>query len=80
VDWLAQVSDRIAHDAGLDAAELALSPADAELLLDLAGVAAHRSGARKNAPLLCHVIGRAVARGVPLDVLARTVRAFADGG
>ena len=53
-------------------------PRAAETLLDLAGVAAHTSGDRTNAPLLCHVLGRAVAGGADLDECARVVHAVVD--
>jgi hypothetical protein len=36
-----------------------LSPDEISMLLDLAGDAAHDSGARTNAPLLCYLVGRA---------------------
>jgi hypothetical protein len=39
-------------------------------LLDLARVAAHDSGERTNAPLLCYVLGVAVGRGADLGKLA----------
>jgi hypothetical protein len=39
-------------------------------LLDLARVAAHDSGERTNAPLLCYVLGVAVGRGAELRELA----------
>lgn len=35
-----------------------LSAEEERLLLELARVAAHGSGDRKNAPLLCYVVGR----------------------
>jgi hypothetical protein len=44
-------------------AELELSAGDRRTLLDLARVAAHDSGERTNAPLLCYLLGIAVARG-----------------
>jgi hypothetical protein len=68
---------RIADASGIDPSALALDPDDAETLLRLAAVAAHESGERVNAPLLCHVLGRAVARGAPLDQLARVVEGAA---
>ena len=40
-----------------------LAPDEISLLLNLAGDAAHESGARTNAPLLCYLLGRAVAVG-----------------
>ena len=48
-----------------------LSDAEATTLLDLARVAAHDSGDRTNAPLLCYLLGRA---GGELDALAEIVR------
>ena len=71
--WISDVTARIADASGIDAAALALGADEAETLLRLAGFAAHDSGERTNAPLLCHVLGRAVALGVPLDQLARSV-------
>jgi len=52
-----------------------VSESEAEVLLELAGLAAHSSGARTNAPLLCHVLGRARSQGVSLEALSETVRA-----
>jgi hypothetical protein len=57
--WLSNACDAVARAAGLDPAELALSDADTETLLDLARIAAHVSGDRTNAPLLCYLVGRA---------------------
>lgn len=48
-----------------------LSDAEATTLLELARVAAHESGDRTNAPLLCYLLGRADGE---LDALAETVR------
>jgi Domain of unknown function (DUF6457) len=72
-EWLRQTRDALATTAGMSAGELELSE-DAELtLLDLARIAAHESGARRNAPLLCYLVGRA-ERDVGLDALASAVR------
>ena len=71
--WIADMTSRIARSAGIDAGILTIDSGDAEELLRLAGVAAHTSGDRTNAPLLCHVLGRAVALGAPLDSLARVI-------
>jgi hypothetical protein len=73
VTWISEVTARIADASDVDAAALSVDPRDAETLLRLAAFAAHDSGERTNAPLLCHVLGLAVARGVPLDRLARAV-------
>jgi hypothetical protein len=73
--WLAQARDALAADTGVDPAELELSDAEADELLDLARIAAHVSGERTNAPLLCYLVGRAQAQGAQtLDQLARAVR------
>ncbi len=36
-----------------------LTPDEVSLLLNIAGDAAHESGTRTNAPLLCYLLGRA---------------------
>ena len=53
--------------------EVELSPADERTLLELARIAAHTSGDRTNAPLLCYLLGR-VQGDRPLDELAEAVR------
>jgi len=53
--------------------EVELSPEDEQTLLDLARIAAHASGERTNAPLLCYLLGR-VQGDRPLDELAEAVR------
>jgi hypothetical protein len=73
--WISDFSGQIAQSTGIEPAALALTEAEIDTLLRLAGVAAHKSRERTNAPLLCHVLGRAVALGTPLDVLARLVDA-----
>ena len=81
MNWLQQVSERIASICQQDSAALSVTPDQARELLELAGVAAHTSGNRTNAPLLCYVLGLAVGRGVALSELALAVRdaASADG-
>ena len=71
--WLSNARDALARAAGLEPAQLELSDEDTRSLLDLARIAAHVSGERTNAPLLCYLVGRAqgslglgeVARAVP---------------
>jgi len=53
--------------------EVELSPEDERALLDLARIAAHKSGDRTNAPLLCYLLGR-VQGDRPLHELAEAVR------
>ena len=71
-EWLSRARDAIATE-DVDRALLELSEEDADTLLDLARIAAHVSGERTNAPLLCYLIGRAQG-GRPLDELAEAVR------
>jgi hypothetical protein len=61
--WLQAARDKIAPEAELSAADM-------RTLLDLARVAAHDSGERTNAPLLCYLLGVAVGRGADLGELA----------
>ena len=61
--WLQAARDKVAPD-------VELSAADMRTLLDLARVAAHDSGERTNAPLLCYLLGVAVGRGADLGELA----------
>jgi hypothetical protein len=71
--WLNDARDAVAAAAGVPASELDLSDEDAATLLDLARIAAHVSGERTNAPLLCYLVGRAQG-GASLDDLADAVR------
>jgi hypothetical protein len=77
MDWLTEVTLEIARATGLEPADLLVDEIAAQTLLDLAGTAAHATGERTNAPLLCHVLGRAVALGASLDDCAGVVRAAA---
>jgi hypothetical protein len=60
-DWLSAARDRLAAAAGEEPAALALSQSEIDELLELARIAAHDSGERINAPLLCYLVG--LARG-----------------
>ena len=71
--WLQEARDSLAETAGLRPDRLELSDEDAATLLDLASIAAHDSGERTNAPLLCYLVGRARG-GADLDTLADAVR------
>jgi hypothetical protein len=73
-DWLARRADVLADTGAIDRDALELRPDEIETLLELAAHAAHESGARTNAPLLCYLLGRARAGGASLDALAETVR------
>jgi hypothetical protein len=73
-NWLSTARDAAADAAGINGASLDLSEADAATILDLARIAAHESGERTNAPLLCYLVGQATARGASLDAVADAVR------
>jgi hypothetical protein len=60
-EWLREARDRLAAAAGESPESLELSQADIDELLELARIAAHESGERINAPLLCYLVG--LARG-----------------
>jgi hypothetical protein len=62
-EWLTRQADALGV-AGLTEAE-------ASTLLEIARIAAHESGDRRNAPLLCYLLGRA---GGEVDALAEIVR------
>jgi hypothetical protein len=71
--WLTDARDALAAAAGLRPDELELTEEEATTLLDLARIAAHESGERTNAPLLCYLVGRAHG-GATLASLADAVR------
>jgi hypothetical protein len=72
--WLSDVRAALAAAAAVPREELELPDEDAATLLDLARIAAHESGERTNAPLLCYLVGRAQRGGADLDTLADAVR------
>jgi uncharacterized protein DUF6457 len=71
--WLTEARAALAASAGVPASELELSDDEARTLLDLARIAAHESGERTNAPLLCYLVGRAQGQA-DLETLADAVR------
>ena len=73
-EWLSAQADALAAAAGIERGELELSDDTIDRLLQLAGHAAHASGARTNAPLLCYLVGLASARGASLERLDESVR------
>jgi hypothetical protein len=56
-EWLTRARDRLAAESGEDPAALELSQEQIDELLELARIAAHESGERTNAPLLCYLVG-----------------------
>jgi hypothetical protein len=73
-EWLTQARDVIARESGIVPSELDLDDEAVATLLDLARIAAHESGERTNAPLLCYLVGRAEREGSSLEALADAVR------
>ena len=61
-EWLTAARNRVAAAAGLDPSSLELTQEEVDEVLELARVAAHESGERINAPLLCYLVGVAHAR------------------
>ncbi len=75
MQWIDQITKQIAEAHSLNQESISVTESEAEVLLELAGLAAHSSGARTNAPLLCHVLGRARSQGISLEALRETVQA-----
>ncbi len=71
--WLREARDRLAQASGESPESLELSQAEVDELLELARLAAHSSGERINAPLLCYLVG--LARGRAGSDLAALVDA-----
>jgi hypothetical protein len=68
--WLEEARAKLAAAVGEDPSAYDLTRADMDELLELARVAAHESGERTNAPLLCYLVGLAHGRhGGSLDEL-----------
>jgi Domain of unknown function (DUF6457) len=61
-EWLEQARDRIATATDEDPASLALDQEQIDAILELARIAAHESGERTNAPLVCYLAGLAAGR------------------
>ena len=71
-EWLRQARDTLAATAEMPGSDLELDDRAIATLLDLAALAAHESGDRTNAPLLCYLLGKA-ERGADLDTLAKAL-------
>jgi hypothetical protein len=73
--WLEEARAKLAAAVGEDPSRYDLSRADMDELLELARLAAHVSGERTNAPLLCYLVGLAHGRhgGELSDLVDATV-------
>jgi len=60
-EWLNEARTKLADATGDDPALYELDQKEIDELLELARVAAHESGERTNAPLVCYLVG--LARG-----------------
>jgi Domain of unknown function (DUF6457) len=60
--WLEEARARVAAAVGDEPARYDLTQEEIDELLELARVAAHESGERVNAPLLCYLVGLAQGR------------------
>ena len=76
--WLSEARDAVADQAGVSADRLELDQTAVDQLLELARLAAHESGDRRNAPLLCYLVGRAGA-GVDLEALVSRIEQVTAG-
>jgi Domain of unknown function (DUF6457) len=72
-DWLTRAREVLETEGDVSPGTLQLSDDDVSRLLDLARIAAHASGERTNAPLLCYLVGRAQGKR-SLDELAEALR------
>jgi hypothetical protein len=61
-EWLRDARDKLAAAVGDAPSSYELEQTDVDELLELARVAAHESGERTNAPLLCYLVGLAHGR------------------
>ena len=73
-EWLSRRADALAEATGIDRDAFELSPEEIEQVLAWAGDAAHESGARTNAPLICYLLGRARPGVASVDELDEIVR------
>jgi hypothetical protein len=73
--WLEQARERLVKAVGASPDGYALDQAEVDRLLELARVAAHESGERINAPLLCYLVGLAHGRhgGELADLVDKTL-------
>ncbi len=72
--WLAKAADALHEEANVPREALELSDDEVATLLDMARIAAHESGERTNAPLLCYLLGLSAAGAKSLEQLADAVR------
>jgi hypothetical protein len=74
-EWLTRARDALAAASGVPASQLEVDGPTERILLELARVAAHDSGLRTNAPILCYLVGAARRSGRSVEELAEAVLA-----
>ena len=62
-EWLERARANLAGAVESSPADYELTQANVDELLELARIAAHESGERTNAPLVCYLVGLARGRG-----------------
>lgn len=76
--WLSEARDAVADLAVVSSGQLDLDQTAVDQLLELARLAAHESGDRRNAPLLCYLVGRA-GGAVDLEALVSRIERVSAG-
>jgi hypothetical protein len=71
--WLVDAADALSRRAGVERSGLDLDEGTIGALLDLARIAAHESGDRTNAPLVCYLAGVCRASEVSVNDLVDAV-------
>jgi len=71
--WLADAADALARVASISRERLDLDEETVRTLLELARIAAHESGERTNAPLVCYLAGICRASEVSVRELFEAV-------
>lgn len=77
-EWTSNATQKLATAISEDVAAYGLTDSEIELLLDLARVAAHESGEKPNAPLICYLVGLAHGRN-PGRTLGDLVHVATEG-
>lgn len=72
--WLSSARDALTERTGASESALELDAQTSEAILELARIAAHESGDRRNAPLVCYLAGLARAQGADLSGLLEALR------
>jgi hypothetical protein len=76
-EWLEAATERLSEGVGDDADRYRFREGEIDLILDLAGVAAHEGGHKTNAPLLSYLVG--LAHGRHPDATLAQLTAIAAG-